>query len=241
MANQDEIMQSGDDVVGRNQVNQSELTIQSTSDLKNKIRLGLVVVGVVIVAIVAVVYYNKSKDEKEREASAALSRIRAVFDSGDYAKAMSGDPTKMIRDTPLLGLKDIVDQFGSSENGKVAALYAGNSLVGLKKYDEAVSYFEKAQGSSSMEVSVGAMIGLGICKENQKDYVGAAELYENAAARTVQPSLKDKYKLYAALSFEKSNNKEKAEKLYRDILHGETMELIGESKSGLTRLGMIVE
>ncbi|MBK9249496.1 MAG: hypothetical protein IPM69_15620 [Ignavibacteria bacterium] len=241
MANHDEIVQSGDDVVGGFQEKQSDLTAQTPSDLKNKFKIGLMAVGVVIIAIVAIVYYNKSKNEKEQEASAALSRIRTVFESGDYAKAMSGDATKMIRETQLVGLKNIVDQFGNTENGKVAALYAGNSLVALKKHSEATEYFEKAQGSSSIEVVVGAMVGLGVCKETEKDYAGAADLYERASMQTTQTALKDKFRLYAALSFEKAGNKEKAEKLYREILHGETMEYIGESKSGLTRLGMIVE
>ena len=241
MINQDNAMQSSDDVVTEFTEKQSDQTLQSPNELKSKLRIGMMAVGVLLIAIVAVVYYNRAKNEKEQEASAALSRIRTVFENGDYTKAMSGDAAKLIRETPLVGLKDIVDQYGSTENGKVAALYAGNALVALNKHTEAIEYFEKAQGSSSVEVVVGAIVGLGVCKETTKDYAGAGELYEKASMQTSQTALKDKFRLYAALSFEKSGNKEKAEKMYREILHSDTMEYIGESKSGLTRLGMIVE
>ncbi|MFN8361786.1 MAG: tetratricopeptide repeat protein [Candidatus Kapaibacterium sp.] len=241
MVNQDEGLNSGDEIVGTFQEIQVGAAGESASNLKNKIRMAVGILGVLIIGVLAVVFYNKSKAEKEQEASAALARVRTLYEGGDYKQALSGDPAKLIRETPLMGLQEIVEQFGSTENGKVAALYAGNSLISLKKHAEALGYYEKALGSSSMEVSVGATIGIAVCKEEQKEYDNAGEYYGKAAQLTLQPTLKDKYKLYAALSFEKAGNKEKAEKLYREILHGESMEYIGESKSGLTRLGMIVE
>ncbi len=241
MAIQDEMSNTDNEIVGGYQEKELATTLVSTTDLKNKLKVGLGLLGIVVVAIIAVVFYNKSKNEKEKEASAALARVRTMYESGEYAKALSGDATKIIRDTPLIGLQGIVEQYGSTENGKVAALYAGNSLISLKKHAEAAGYFEKAQGSASVEVAVGALIGLAICKEEQKDHLNAGDYYDKAAQQTLQTTMKDKYKLYAALNYEKAGNKEKAEKFFREILRGESMEYIGESKSGLTRLGMIVE
>ncbi len=241
MTNKDEILNSDGDEVGMIQETRGYSNENHSSNLKSKIRIGVGIVGVVIITIVAIVFYNKSKSEKEQEASVALSRVRTFFDNGDYLKAVNGDPAKLIRDTPVIGLKDIVEQFGSSENSKVAALYAGNSHVALKKQSEAEAYFEKALTSSSVEVVVGANVGIAICKETQNKYIEAGEYYEKASQLASQKGQKDKFKLFAALSFEKAGNKEKSERLYREILHSETMEYVGESKSGLTRLGMIVE
>lgn len=241
MANLEEMGNAENELAGSFQDKDDVSATISTTELKNKFRIGLGLLGIVIVAIVAVVFYNKSRNKKEQEASSALARVRTIYENGDYSKALSGDATKLIRDTPLLGLQGIVEQYGSTENGKVAALYAGNSLISLKKHVDAAGYFEKAQGSASVEVSVGALIGLAICKEEQKDYLNAGDYYEKAAQLTLQNLLKDKYKLYAALNYEKAGNKEKAEKYFREIIRGESMEYIGESKSGLTRLGMIVE
>ncbi|MBK9248389.1 MAG: hypothetical protein IPM69_09830 [Ignavibacteria bacterium] len=218
-----------------------DLANKKSNDFKNIFKIGIGVTVIIIILVVAVVFYNKANYENEQNASAALSRIRVIFESGDYTKALNGDATKLIRDTPVLGLKEIVNQYGNAENGRVAALYAGNALVSIKKHSEALEYFDKSLNSSSKEVVISALIGLAVCKENQNDYKGSAEYYERASQQSTQPTTKDKLRLYAAMSFEKAGIKEKAEVLFRDILSGESSEFISESKSGLTRLGMIVE
>ena len=140
-----------------------------------------------------------------------------------------------------IGLKELVDQYGNTENGKVAALYAGNALLNSKKILESEEFFEKAISSSSIEVVVGAYAGLGICKETKEDWTTAGDFYEKASQTTTQKGLKDKFKLYAALNFEKGKNIDRSIKIFREIIQGESTEYILEAKSGLTRLGMIVE
>ena len=241
MSKPEDMLAAGDDDTGMLQKSDFDLANKKSTDLKKIFRIGIGVTVIIIISVVAVVFYNKSKYENEQNASAALSRIRVIFESGDYSKALNGEATRLIRDTPVLGLKEIINQYGNTENGRVAALYTGNSLISIKKHSEAIEYFEKALSSSSMEVVTSALIGLAVCKETQNDYISSADYYERASQQSTQPTTKDKLRLYAAMSFEKAGNKEKAEVLFREILRSESSEYISESKSGLTRLGMIVE
>ncbi len=213
----------------------------TTTSLQRNLKLILIGLGIIIVAIVAVVFYNKSKETKEQEASVALSRVMAFYDSGDLDKALSGDAKKLVRGTPVMGLQAIVDQYSGTDNAEVAAVYAGNAFLSKKKYAEAEEYFDKGLNSESVEVAVASNAGIAICKESRNENAAAAEQYERASSMSKQPSIQGKYKLYAAMNYEKANNKEKAEKLYREIILGEASEFVVEAKSGLTRLGMIIE
>ncbi|MBI3259727.1 MAG: tetratricopeptide repeat protein [Ignavibacteriae bacterium] len=239
MANQEEMIENNNEVGVAEELNYDGSN--TTSSLQRNIKLILIGLGVVVVAITAIIFYNKSKETKEQEASVALSRVMVFIESGDNDKAFNGDPQKLVRGTPIVGLKTIVDEYGGTRNGEVAAVYAGNALLAKKKYAEAEEYFSKGLGSESKEVTVASNAGLAVCKESKNEYSGAAEQYEKAASMSNQPSVIGKYKLYAAMNYEKANNKEKSEKLYREIIQGESAEFVAEAKSGLTRLGMIIE
>lgn len=240
MANQEEMIVNSNNEVGvSNELNYDGSN--TTSSLQKNLKLIFIGLAVVVVAIIAVIFYNKSKETKELEASVALSRVMVFVDAGDHDKSFNGDPQKLVRGTPIVGLKTIVDEYGGTRNGEVAAVYAGNALLAKKKFAEAEEYFSKGLSSESKEVVVASNAGVAVCKESKNDYSGAAEQYEKAASMSNQPSVIGKYKLYAAMNYEKANNKEKAEKLYREIILGESPEFVIEAKSGLVRLGMIIE
>jgi tetratricopeptide (TPR) repeat protein len=240
MANEQDIIEIDNQQV--NSENEQETREGGLSSLLNQnVRLILIGLGIVVVAIVGLIFYNKSKETKEQEASVALSRIMAIYENGDFDKAIAGDPEKFVRGTPTMGLQSIVEQYSGTANGEVAAVYAGNALLAKKKFAEAEEYFSKGLGSESIEVVIASNAGVAICKEIKNENAAAAELYERAASKSKQPSVEAKYKLYAAMNYEKTGNKEKAEKLFREIVQGESTELVADAKSGLTRLGMIIE
>jgi tetratricopeptide (TPR) repeat protein len=200
------------------------------------------VVAGVAVLIGGYVWFSKSSAENEELASLALSRVKSYYETGDYQKALAGDPTKTVRGEQIVGLQAIVDEYGGTNAGKVASLYAGNALLALNKASEAESYFDKASGSSSDIVAVGGKSGIAACKEQSGDYQSAASMYEGILSQAEKTGSKDRTLLMAGLNYEKAGNKEKAEKMYRDLLaEFENSEFVGEAKSGLVRIGTVVD
>ena len=200
-------------------------------------------VAVAIVAIVAGYWlYTSMQESTNEEAAAALSRIRATFDASDFEAALTGKGLPAIDGQPVLGLQGIVDQYGSTPAGKVAAVMAGTSYMQVGKIAEARAAFEAAQGSDAAVVQMGALNGLGACAEADKDFAGAAELYEKAAAAGAKSGLEARSLVYAAMAYEKAGNKEKAGETYRTVVKKfSSGDMSQPARAGLARLGMRID
>lgn len=207
-----------------------------------------VVIGVSIGVIVAVILFfviknaiAKTAIENENKASVNLSRVMQYYSIGDYQKALYGDSLAKVRGESIIGLVKIVDEYGGTESGKIAALYAGECFKELKKYVEAKEYYEIALKSKSNLVKEGANAGLGTICEYQGDYKEAIKYFEKASNLSDVVTSKDRYLFYAALNYEKIGEKEKAINIFKDIIGRNKSEFAGFSKSGLARLGTIIE
>lgn len=203
----------------------------------------LAILAVLVAVVIGGIYfYRQQKQTHNIEANAALSRVRSFFEQGEFQKALTADKVPPMGGEPVKGLLAISDEYSGTEAGATAALMAGNSLSNLGKYSEATEQFERAKGSDAIVTQVGALTGLGACREAEKDYAGAAALYEQAAERGSKSGLEDRCWLYAALSYEKAGNKEKAGQIFRTIVKRyEMSELAPAAKSGLARLGMAID
>lgn len=200
-------------------------------------------VAVAIVAIVAGYWlYTSMQESKNEEAAAALARVRATFDASDFEGALTGKGLPAIDGQPVMGLQAIVDQYGSTSAGKVAAVMAGTCYMQIGKVAEARTAFEAAQGSDSPVVQMGALNGLGACAETDKDFAGAADLYEKAAAAGSKSGLEARSLVYAGLAYEKAGNKEKAGETYRTVVKKfSSGDMSQPARAGLARLGMRID
>lgn len=228
------------------ETNETQATITSGDSVQDwfskNLKIVIGIIGVAVLGVAGYYLYSSMQEGSEKESALALSRIKPYIDRNEWQKALDGDQAKKVRGNDIVGLKSIVEEYGSTQSGKVAALYAGNALFTLKKYSEAEEYFEKASNSSSDVIELGGKAGLASCKEAQNKVSEAATEYEALIPIAEKIGSKDRYQFLAALCYEKSGNKEKAEKLYRNLLaEFEESEFSGEAKSGLIRLGTIVE
>lgn len=209
-----------------------------TTNLK-AILIGIIVL---IAGVVVVMYMRNSQSEGNSQASLQLSRIKSYYESGNWEKALTGDPSKQVRGESVPGLVEITDQFGGSEAGMTAALYAGSVLAQQKKYQEAEDYFEHAAKSKSAVVELGAKAGQALCKEKSNDYAAAAELYAQAASLGKDVGMEDRYRFFAAVNYEKANAKDKAVEMYTIlVMKNSVSEFSAEAKNALARLGTIIE
>lgn len=205
-------------------------------------RLFLIILGVAIVLGVGIWLYVQYKSDQERDATMALARIRPVYGEGRYLAALTGDSVPPVGDIQVLGLAEISSEYSGTEVGKNAALLAGHCYVNLNKYSEAKEQYELAQSADAAIVQMGALNGLALCKEEEKDLAGAAALYEQAADKGLETGLAARSLLFAGLAYEKSGDKEKAGKMFLRIVrkYGAS-ESSSAAKMGLARLGMAID
>ena len=90
--------------------------------------------GIIFLVVVGAVYIymNQIREENEK-AGLELSRVMNLFDSGSYLEAIEGR-----QGTNIIGLKRIVEEYGSTENGETAKIYLANAYSYLGNYDEAI-------------------------------------------------------------------------------------------------------
>ncbi len=219
---------------------------EEESDLQTFVQKNSTVIVIVSIAIIAAVaflfYFRSSSSETESAASLALSRIQPYYLSSNYEIALNGNPQAQVRGQSVRGLKWVVNEYEDTDQGKLAALYAGNSLNAMGKYDEAISYFEIASDSPSQIVEQGAYAGIAAAKESQGKYDEAAEEYEKAAKISRDEKTEGRYLYFAGLAYEQSGNKERAEEIYNKLIEAKyNFEFVGSAKAGLVRLGTKIE
>ncbi len=206
---------------------------------KNQVIIG--VVAVVVIVLLSVFLFN-SNTKKSEEASLLLSRILPYYEQGAYDVSLNGDKKIDVRGQSLKGLIYIVNEYKSTEAGKLAALYTGSALVNLHKYQEATEYFDIAMDNASKVVKQGASAGMGQIKEYEKNYKEASDYYLKASDFAIDNEIKAQYTLYSAICLEKAQDKNNAEKQYKIVLNlAPNSEYSEFAKEGLTRLGIVID
>jgi tetratricopeptide (TPR) repeat protein len=167
--------------------------------------------GVLVVAIaIAYFYMNQQKAENDK-AGLELSRVTPVFDSGSYLEAIEGR-----QGTDIIGLKRIVEQYGSTENGETAKIYLANAYAYLGNYDEALKYYESYDGSIDI-FKASALGGTAGYYANKNEYQKAADLYKEAASVAKVNAQNPDYLLDAAVNYYNAGNNEEAKILLEKI------------------------
>jgi tetratricopeptide (TPR) repeat protein len=217
--------------------NTVEVLTDAEAQRKRLIQFALIGIGTIILLVGGILFYRYNQQKTEAEAALKLSRVRPFFDAGQMEPALGG-VSGTIRGEQVLGLTAIANQYGSSESGRLAALYAGSALASLNKYGEAETMFDKASAASSDITRMGGLAGIASCKAQVGSSAEAAKFYEDAAAIGAKLGDEDRYRLFAAMHYEKAGQKEKALALYKAVASSqEFSESINEAKSGVIRLG----
>jgi tetratricopeptide (TPR) repeat protein len=208
-------------IAPQEKLSQSEellLTYHKTSSWIKENSTKAIAGGVVVIALIAVFFYWRSMQaENSERAEVMLSRIVGLYQSGDWRKAIDGDAKQRIQNEPLLGLKAIASEYGSTHAGQVAKLYLGNSYYYLGKLDSAMQAFNDASEDGSL-LKAAVESGKATIFEDKGNKEEAAKLFLTAASiEKINPMNAD-YNLAAARNFEQAGKKEEAIKIYRKML-----------------------
>jgi len=162
-------------------------------------------IGVFAVLIAAVVIYQNKVEEDNIAATSALSKIMSSYEQKNYQSAIDGQPG-----TDLVGLKGIVENYGSSAQGEIAKLYLANSYYYTGKYDEALKTYDDISNSQP-GLRAASLAGKGACYEEKGNYLNAAKNYEKAAHVYKYNALNSSYLLHSGIDYLKVKQYDKAQ------------------------------
>lgn len=175
---------------------------------KNKVFTYL---GAVAVVVIAVILFMNYKSGQNKEAAEHLSKVMQMYDAGDYLGAIEGK-----KDVKMLGLKDIVAQYGSTQNGETAKIYLANSYANLGKSDEALKYYEDYNGNIDI-YKAAALAGQAAHYSVNKEYDKAADLYMKASKVSKYDVMNADYIYQAGVNYFEAGEKEQAKNLLQTI------------------------
>ena len=175
---------------------------------KNKIFTYLGALALVVVAVILFMNYRSGQND---DAAVHLSKVMDMYDMGDYLGAIEGK-----KDVKMLGLKDIVAEYGSTENGETAKIYLANSYANLGKPDEALKYYEDYSGDIDIYVAA-SLAGQAGYYASKNEYEKAADLYMKASKVSKTDVMNSDYMFQAAVNYFDAGDKDQAKSLLQTI------------------------
>ena len=172
---------------------------------------------VLIAAVVGLFLWNSKKQEEADRAETLLARVNPYFMNGQWRMAIDGDPATRIQNEPIMGLRKIAADYGSTKAGQMAKLCLGNSYYYLGKLDSALAAFDDVSTDLPL-VKASAEAGRAAILEDKGNKAEAAKLFMSAASVESLNPMNADYSYAAARNFENSGNKEEAIRLYRKVV-----------------------
>lgn len=153
---------------------QNELN-RSAEFVENNIKtLSLAVLALVAVVLGIFLYKYKVLAPKEVEAANNLYKVQNLFARDSFQLALDGDEN-------MMGLLNIIDNYGSTDAGEVANAYAGLCYKNLGKYEEAVKFLKKFDKDDKM-LTPTVKGAIGDCYLEMGDEAKAIDFYKKAAS-----------------------------------------------------------
>jgi len=176
----------------------------------NKNRVYTIALSVVVVVALIFIYFNY-KSKNNETAGIELAKVRMVYASGSYQQAINGDSLGMSK-----GLKYIVDNYGSSENGNIAKVMLANCYYNLRDYNNAEKYYKDFSGSNDI-YKAASVAGLASVCEAKNDFSNAANYYLKASNTSKLVTNNDEYLFYAIKNFSLANDKDNLKKTVKEL------------------------
>lgn len=186
--------------------------------MKNKKQLLIIVAAIIVVIAGFFAYRSLIAAPNEDKASTALGRGQEYFDNEMYDKALNGDGAG------YNGFVSIAENYGSTDAGNLANLYAGLCYANLGKWNEAVKYLDAYDPKGDQMVSPAAISALGdaYAHTGQLDkavdnFKKAAKMADKKAMDHTNNSLSPTFLVKAGMILESENKKDEALKIYQEV------------------------
>ncbi len=173
-----------------------------------------ILIGVVVALVVLAAgwfgysYYKQTKNE---EAQAYMFPAIYHFEADSLNKALKGDG---IND----GFETIADEYGMTDAGNLAELYAGVAYLKQGKFDNAINYLKDFKSSDLLvQARAQALIGDAYMEKGQAGE--AITYYEKAADYKTNQYFTPQYLMKLALAQETNKNTEAAIQSYDKVIN----------------------
>lgn len=195
-------------------------TLNKSEAFFNKNKKTIITAIIVLFAIIAGVFLYQAyvSGPREDKASTALGKGQEYFNAEQYDKALNGDGAG------YTGFLKIISDFGSTDAGNLANLYAGLCYANLDKWNEAIKYLDAYSPANDAMVSPAAIAALGNAYAHVNQLDKAVSSLESAADKAdkqgkdgINNSLSPTFRLQAAMILESQGKKEEALKKYEEI------------------------
>jgi len=170
-----------------------------------------IVVGIVLAVSAAIFLYISNQNAKNEEAETKLSAVIALYEQGKYPEAINGDPA-----AGIMGLAQIVNDYGSTNSGETAKLYLGNCYFNIKDNDNALKQFEDYSGSNDI-IKASCLSGIGAVYEAKGDLKKAAEYFLKSTEVNKNIVINQENLFYAIRAYTNAGDKENAKKVFETL------------------------
>ena len=184
----------------------------------NKKTIAGVIVAIIVVVAGWFCYKQFISVPREEKASTALARGQEYFNAEQFDKALNGDGAGYV------GFVKIASDYGSTDAGNLAKLYAGLCYAQLGKWQEAADKLDSYSPADDAMVSPAAVAALGnvyVSLNRIDDAVSnlkkAAKMADAKASTGRNLSLSPQFLLQAAELLESQGKTEEANAIYKDI------------------------
>ena len=193
---------------------QEDVKMQAADNLLYiAIKYKTAIIGVLVLLVclgTGLFFWMRHQQNSAQEAAIQLSRIAPLLDSKEYRSAINGEGQ-------ITGLKKIVETYGDTPSGNMAALLLANAYYSIGEYDSALKVF-KTVSIENNDLAAAALAGSGACYDNKNQFAQAATSYQDASKKAENTVLKSLYLAHAADSYKETNQLQKAAELYKKII-----------------------
>ena len=181
----------------------------------------LIVLLVIAFGIFGITKYNQKRNQEamnqifpqeisfEEQAAQAVDFASYYVENENYAAALNGDEEH-------LGLLDIVDKYGSTKSGKLAAYYAGLSYLKQGDYNNAITYLKKYTNDDKIFAPMSLGL-IGDCYMQLGDQQNAVSYYEKATKKSPNDFTTPMYLTKLGMTYEIMGNNAKALETYKTL------------------------
>ena len=193
------------------QVVEETISAQEAFFAKYKKAIVSGVIAVVVIIAGIIVYNTYVAAPRADKASTILAKGQQLFGEEQYEKALNGDKAN------FPGLLSIANEYGSTEAGNLANLYAGLCYANLGKWNEAAQYLEKFDSCDDLMISPAAQGALGNAYAHLNQLDKAVDNLKKAAEKADNNSLSPIFLIQAGEILESQGKAEEALKLYEQV------------------------
>ncbi len=178
---------------------------------KYKKALGYGVIALLVIVAGFIIYDNYVAAPREDKASTALAKGQEYFSAEQFDKALNGDGAG------YKGFLGIASDYGSTDAGNLANLYAGLCYARLDKWNEAAASLDKFDAKGDKMISPAAEGALGNAYAHLNQLDKAVSHLKSAAEKADNNSLSPTFLIQAGEILESQGKKDEALKLYQEV------------------------